>query len=378
MAIPAGSQITLTGCLVTDYVAGKGAAGTAVNHFTALTPDADSATLDFRSPMATIKDVAEKAGVSAATVSYVLNESRRMRPETEQRVLWAARELGYQPNTSARSLALGHSSIVGLIVPDMLNPFFPDVMKSFQSEAALYGMETVAIDGNNDSHRTRYHVERLLSLQAPAIAFLTSQVDAPLKETLAKRGVAAVYFGFDSAGEKISNISVEQRQGIRQAIEHLKSLGHRKVGFVGGPADGMFAQRRKAIFLECAAAAGMETRTFDSDFTVQGGYFGCSRVLGSFDATAILAANDLMAIGALHYAYDRQIPVPGALSIIGFDDIIFAQYTQPALTTIAIPRAEIGRLAFQSLWSLMHGAPGASHEVATDLVVRQTTGPVAR
>jgi DNA-binding LacI/PurR family transcriptional regulator len=117
----------------------------------------------------------------------------------------------------------------------------------------------------------------------------------------------------------------------------------------------------------------METRVFDSDFTVQGGYFGCSRVLGGFNATAIMAANDLMAIGALHYAYDRQIPVPSALSIIGFDNIDFAQFTQPALTTVAVSQAEIGRLAFQSLWSLINESPGSDYAVKTNLVVRQTT-----
>jgi LacI family transcriptional regulator len=300
-----------------------------------------------------------------------------MRPETEQRVLQAARQLGYQVNTSARSLALGRSPILGLIVPDILNPFFPEVMKSFQSEAALYGMETVAMDGNNDPQRTRYHVERLLALQAPGIAFLTSQVDAPLKDVLTRKGIAAAYFGFGPPGPKIANISIEQRQGLQQAIEHLAALGHHRVGFVGGPADGMFAQRRKAIFVECAAAAGMETRVFDSDFTVQGGYFGCSRVLAGFDATAIVAANDLMAIGALHYAYERQIAVPGALSVTGFDDIHFAQFTQPALTTVAVPRAEIGRLAFQSLWNLMQGAGSGDYEVESHLVIRQTTGPAA-
>ena len=325
--------------------------------------------------MATIKDVAEKAGVSAATVSYVLNEARKVRPETEQRVLWAARELGYQPNTAARSLAVGHSSIIGLIVPDILNPFFPEIAKSFQTEAAVYGMETVTMDGNNDPHRTRSLVERLLGLQAPAVAFLTSQVDPPVKELIARKGIFAAYLGYGPPGPNISNIAIQQRDGLQEAVDHLAALGHHKVGFIGGPADGIFAHRRKAIFVECAATAGMEIRAFDSDFTVQGGYFACSRVLGGFDATAIVAANDLMAIGALHFAYDRQIAVPSALSVIGFDNITFAQFTQPALTTVAVPRAEIGRLAFQSLWSLMHDAPAADYEVKTGLVIRQTTGP---
>ncbi len=327
--------------------------------------------------MATLKQVADKAGVSTATVSYVLNESRKVRPETEQRVLWAARELGYYPNTTARSLAVGRSSILGLIVPDITNPFFPEITKSFQREACQYGLEALVMDGNSDPQRTRGLVERLIGLQAPGIAFLTTQVDANLKEFLAKREVYAVYLGFGSQTPASSNISIEQRHGIREAVQHLSSLGHRRVGFIGGPADGVFAQRRKSIFLECAAAANIETRVFDSDFTVEGGYFGCSRVIGGFSPTAIVTANDLMAIGALHYAYDHRIPVPSALSVIGFDNITFAQFTQPALTTVAVPRADIGRIAFQSLWSLINHAPGGDCEVKTHLVIRQTTGPAA-
>lgn len=324
--------------------------------------------------MATLKEVAEKAGVSAATVSYVLNDSRKVRPETEQRVLWAARALGYLPNAAARTLAGGRASIVGLIVPDISNPFFPEITKAFQCEASLHGVETIVMDGNSDPQRTRRMVERLLSLQVPGAAFLTSQVDLPVKEFVAQKDMCAAYLGYGPSGAKIANISIEQRQGIGEAVKHLAALGHRRVGFIGGPADGLFSQRRKAAFLEAAQAAGMETRIFDSDFTVQGGYFGCSRVLSGFGATAVMAANDLMAIGALHSAYDRGIPVPAALSVIGFDDITFAQFTQPALTTVAVPRAEIGRLAFQSLRSMIEDStPGGEFEVKTNLVVRQTT-----
>lgn len=327
--------------------------------------------------MATIKEVAEKAGVSAATVSYVLNESRKVRPETEQRVLWAAKELGYLPNTAARSLAVGRSSILGLIVPDMSNPFFPEIARAFQLEAGMYGLETLVMDGHKDPQRTRNLVERLLGLQVPGIAFLTTQVDAPVKELLLKRGICASYLGFGKAEQKISYIAIEQRQGILDAVNYLASLGHRRVGFIGGPADGVFAMRRKSAFQEGAAAAGMETRFFDSDFTVPGGYFGCSRILGGFNATAIMAANDIMAIGALHYAYDRGIAVPADLSVIGFDNIEFAQFTQPALTTVAVPQAEIGRLAFQSLWGMINESPGADYAVQTNLVIRQTTAPVS-
>jgi LacI family transcriptional regulator len=202
-------------------------------------------------------------------------------------------------------------------------------------------------------------------------------VKAGVSEFLAKKGMAAVYLGFGAADGRSSNVSIAQKEGILEAVNHLVGLGHKRVGFIGGPADGIFARGRKAAFVEGARAAGLETRLVDSDFTVQGGYFSCSKLLDGFEATAVFAANDMMAIGAMHYAYDRQIPVPAALSVIGFDDIIFAQFTQPALTTVAVPRAEIGRLTFQSLWKLINDSDqsGCDYEVKTSLTIRQTTAP---
>lgn len=333
--------------------------------------------------MATMKQVAERAGVSVATVSYVINDTRKVRPETEQRVLLAARELGYAPNVAARSLVVGRSSIVGLVVPDIENPFFPEITKAFQEAAAVAGMETIVMNTNYDVQRVRNIVDRLASLQVPGAAFLTSQIDTSISDVLAAKEICAVYLDRLESSYRSSAILIDYRRGILEAVEHLRSLGHRRVGFIGGPAHGTSAQRRRAAFLEGAAAAGMETRVVDSDFTVQGGYFSCSKLLHGFDATAVMAANDLMAIGALHWAYDQRMAVPSRLSIIGFDDIRFAQFTQPALTTISVPRSEIGRIAFEALWSLIHEASGDADgrkcgttcELPSTLVLRQTTAP---
>lgn len=327
--------------------------------------------------MATIKEVATRAGVSVATVSYVLNDSRKVRPETEQRVLLAAKALGYFPNTAARSLVSGRSSIVGLIVPDIGNPFFPEITQAFQEEANLSGMETIVMNSNYDAQRTRNLIERLLCLQVPGAAFLTSQVDPVVKDALAKKNISAVYLDYGEPSQRISNIAVDYRVGMLEAVAYLAKLGHVRIGLVGGPAQGAAAKRRESSFLEGAAAAGIETRVVYSDFSVQGGYFSCAKLLNAFPATAIIAANDLMAIGALHCAYDRQIPVPASLSIIGFDDITFAQFTQPALTTVMVPRTDIGRLAFGSLRSLIADPTqdGQNYDVKTALIVRQTTAP---
>ena len=328
--------------------------------------------------MVTIKEVARKAGVSTATVSYVLNDARKVRPETQKRVLVAARRLGYTPNTAARSLAAGRSSTLGLVVPDIGNPFFPEIIRAFQESANLSGLEAVVMNTGYDAQRTRGVIERLVSLQVPGAAFFTTQVDSGIKEALAARNIAAVYMDYGQPAHGISSIAVNYRQGMLEAIAHLHDLGHRRIGLIGGPSNGAAAQRRKAAFLEGLETNGLEGRAIDSDFSVQGGYFSCSKLLASYDCTAVIAANDLMAIGALHLAYDRQIAVPARLSLIGFDDITFAQFTQPALTTVAVPRAEIGRVAFESLSALMKkpGTAGEAHEIPTHLVVRQTTAGV--
>ena len=330
--------------------------------------------------MASMKEVAERAGVSVATVSYVLNDARKVRPQTEQRVLLAAKELGYARNMAARSLVVGRSTIVGLVVPDIENPFFPEITKTFQEAAGLAGMEAMVMNTNYDAQRVRNIVDRLVSLQVPGAAFLTSQIEPTVRDALSARNISAVYLDLLEPGPRSAGLAIDYRRGILEAVDHLRALGHRRVGFIGGPSHGISAQRRKAAFLDGAAAAGMETRVADSDFTVQGGYFTCGKLLTGFDATAVMAANDLMAIGALHYAYDHQVAVPARLSIVGFDDIKFAQFTQPALTTVAVPRADIGRIAFELLWSLIGSAEsgkGPAHEVGTALVVRQTTAPPA-
>ena len=328
--------------------------------------------------MVTIKEVAEKAGVSTATVSYVLNDIRKVRPETQKRVLAAARRLGYAPNSAARSLAAGRSSTLGLVVPDIGNPFFPEIIRAFQESANLSGLEAVVMNTDYDAQRTRNVIERLASLQVPGAAFFTTQVDSGVKSALAARNIAAVYMDYGQPARGISSIAVNYRQGMLEAIAHLRGLGHRRIGLIGGPTHGAAAQRRKAAFHEGLEANSLEGRTIDSDFSVQGGYFSCSKLLASYSCTAVIAANDLMAIGAMHLAYDRQIAVPARLSIIGFDDITFAQFTQPALTTVAVPRTEIGRVAFNSLSALMKksGTAGELYEIPTHLVVRQTTAGV--
>lgn len=322
-----------------------------------------------------IKDVAEKAGVSTATVSHVLNGTRATRRETRQRVQAAIQELGYSQNQAARNLAMGRSPLLGLIISDIRNPFFPEVTAAFQDQALMHNHDAMVLNTNYDAPRTLNALTRLVSLQVPAVAILTSQIDPGVMDMLKDREIAAVYLDLGRVDKYISNILLDYEHGIAEALEYLTKLGHQHIGYIGGPPHLHSAQRRKKAFLDSAAQWGIDPhRTIDADFTVKGGYYACSKLLSGARPTAIVAANDLTAIGVLHRAYDGGLRVPDDLSVVGFDDILIAEYTQPALTTVAVPRTEIGKAAFQALWAMMNNPTGMGLEVrlGTRLVTRQS------
>jgi LacI family transcriptional regulator len=324
-----------------------------------------------------IKDVAAKAAVSIATVSHVLNGTRATRPPTRERVLAAIRDLGYSQNQAARNLVRGTSSLLGLIVSDVRNPFFPEITAAFQDQALAHEMDAIMLNTNYDAQRTLHSVRRLLGLQVPGVAIFTSQIEPSVVDILANRRVAAVYLDLGKVSDAVSNIVLDYENGIAQAIEHLAGLGHTRIGYIGGPPKLMSIQRRKQAFIDNALRLGLDpSRMIDADFSVQGGYFACSRLLKSNPPTAIVAGNDLTAIGVLHRAYDGGLQVPQDLSVVGFDDILFAEYTQPALTTIAVPRSEIGKTAFEALWAMLSDPElkGREYRLGTRLIVRQSTG----
>lgn len=325
---------------------------------------------------ASIKDVASRAGVSIATVSHVLNGTRSTRPHTRDRVLEAIQDLGYSQNLAARNLARGRSSLLGLIISDIRNPFFPEITSAFQDEALRQEMDAVVLNTNYDPERTLNAVKRLVGLQVPGVAILTSQIEPAAAEMLPRAGVASVFLDLGRVDQNISDIALNYEQGIGAALRHLVELGHRQIGYIGGPVELPSVARRKRAFMDSAAQLGIEPcRVIDSDFTVKGGYSACSALLQGQRPTAIVTGNDLTAIGVMHSAWDAGLRVPEHLSVVGFDDIVFSEYTQPALTTVAVPRKEIGRLAFQALWEMINDPAhtGREYRVETHLVRRHST-----
>jgi len=293
-------------------------------------------------------------------------------------VLAAVQDLGYSQNQAARDLATGRSTFFGLLISDIRNPFFPEVTAAFQEQALLHNMDALVLNTNYDAHRTLNSVSRLVGLQVTGVAILTSQIDPAVMDTLAGRNIAAVYLDLGRVDRRISNILLDYEHGIAEALEYLTRLGHRRIAYIGGPPHLHSAQRRKQAFMESAAQAGIDPEhAIDADFTVKGGYFACSKLLKGTAPTAILAGNDLTAIGVLHRAYDGGLSVPEDLSVVGFDDILIAEYTQPALTTVGVPRTEIGKVAFEALWEMVTNpaAEGREYRLGTHLVTRQSAIP---
>jgi DNA-binding LacI/PurR family transcriptional regulator len=333
-----------------------------------------------------IRDVAKRAKVSIATVSRTINNPAAVDPVTAERVRRAVEELRYFPDSQARSLVSGRSRILGLIVSDITNPFFPELIKGFEDVAVHRGYEIMVSSTNYDSARMALCVRRLLERKVEGVAIMTSEMDQPLIDQLVRRKVPTVFLDVGSVHELISNIQVDYASGINQAVKHLLQLGHSRIGFISGPLGLTSARIRRTAFLECLARTGIledEQLVTEGDHTIDGGLDAMTRLLeASRPPTAVLCSNDLTAIGALRAVRRKGLSVPKDVSVIGFDDIHFAEFTEPPLTTVALSRRELAEKAIQAL--LQHIEPqepgntahGGECMVTPVLVVRQSTsGP---
>lgn len=327
--------------------------------------------------------VARKAGVSTATVSRVLNGSNKVREDTASQVRAVIQELNYRPNGSARCLRSGRSNLYGLIVSDIRNPFFPDLIEQFESLATQHGIDVTIANTGYSEQRLLHGIERLLDRGIDGMAILTSEVSDDAMQRLRTADVPVVFLNQPSASADFCNVVVDYHQGFVEAIEHLCMLGHSNIGFVAGPPNLSSAARRRKAFFSAMESCRLQLRDewiFEGDHRLTGGRFAAERLFAMrCPPTALICSNDLTAMGVLETASRLKRNVPGEISLIGFDDLFFCELVHPALTTLHLSRREIATRAFYGLQTRRHAEgqqpPGVIYPY---LVPRASTAPLAK
>jgi LacI family transcriptional regulator len=327
-----------------------------------------------------IRTVAALAKVSIATVSRTINGSPAVSDRLMKRVWQAIEQLNYFPNTHARSLVSGRSRILGIIVENITNPFFPELIQNFEEVAVAHGYEILVSSSNSDPAILTNCVRRMLERKVEGVAVMTFGEEEPVLDQLTHRDIPMVLAEFKLDDPKTSTILLDYTTGVRAAVSHLMGLGHRKIGFLAGPHKLHSAITRENDFRTAMREAGLEVDSawvIECDHTLRGGVAGFER-LRALDSqpTAVLCSNDMTAIGVLRAAYMSGLHVPQDLSVIGLDDIDFAEFTLPPLTTIRLSRADLARAAFDAIQAQTDGNLKIQREflVSTSLVVRGSTG----
>jgi DNA-binding LacI/PurR family transcriptional regulator len=326
-----------------------------------------------------LADIAREAGVSTATVSRVINNLSYVSDANRERVLAVVRRRAYYPNAHARSLASGRSGLIGLVISDIANPFFPELVKGMETAAFEQGYELLLANSNYDAQRMTSYVRRFIERGVRGVAIMTSEFDATLAAELARRDVSVVFLDEGEPKPHVSHLAVDYLAGIDQAVAHLASLGHERIAYIGGPTRMQSAERRLGAFVTSLRRHAGRTPAWigEGDFRIEGGRLAARSML-SADAgqTAVVVANDLMALGVMQEARAAGLAIPRDLSIIGFDDIALAALTDPPLTTVSLSRQLLGRQAVDAIIAMMGHSErqGLQIPITTSLVVRQSTG----
>jgi LacI family transcriptional regulator len=331
----------------------------------------------------TIRDVARVAKVHPGTVSRALNEETRalVNPDTAERVLQAAESLGYRPNRIARGLKTSRSHTIGVLIPDITNPLFPPILRGVEDRLDEAGYTSLIVNTDNDPERERVYLEAMRDRQVDGFISATARLDRELAE-LAGGGMPLVLVNRSLEDGSVPAVTVDDRRGIALAVEHVAGLGHRRIGHVAGPQNLSTGHRRCLGFVEAMGEAGLdapeELISFGEAFTEEAGARACAALLDSAPSvTAIVAGNDLMAIGCYDVIEERGLRCPEDVSIVGFNDMPFLDKLRPPLTSVRIPQREIGKVAADLLLEqLSEGVPEASEILLEPaLIVRGSTGP---
>jgi LacI family transcriptional regulator len=330
----------------------------------------------------TLRDVAEAAGVHPATASRALNPATRglVNADTARRVIKVAESLGYRPNPIARGLKTAKSGTIGLVIPDITNPLFPPIVRGIEEVLDTAGFSGLVVNTDNDPARERTQVESLRSRQVEGLIIATALLDHPLLQQLNREGVRMVMVNRRPDGLDVSSITPDDATGIRLAVEHLASLGHRRIAHLAGPDSTSTGVIRARSFRGAVRDLGLDddpslVRTCPL-WTEECGADALRDLLDSgADFTAIVAGNDLIALGCYDVFSERGITCPDDLSVVGFNGMPFLDKLRPPLTTLAIPHHQIGVEAARLLLDAIAepDRPSRSVLLPLSLVVRGST-----
>ncbi len=331
--------------------------------------------------MSTIRDVANLAKVSIATVSRVLNNTDPVSPELEKRVLEAVKKLSYQPNKVARSLRRSESLTVGVLIPDSRNPFFAELAKGVEDMCSNEGYTVVLCNTDEQPDKAIYHLNTLYQQRVAGLIVVSPGQIIPQLQKLLDRGYPIVIADRPLPALETDTVVADHYGGASQAIQHLVDLGHRRIGLIVSNRYLETIKLRWAGVEDTLRAAGIpveERFIYDrGDFLPQSGYAGAEILLHQNPPpTAIFTFNDLMAYGVLHYAQTHSWEIPSRLSVIGFDDILISSYTVPSLSTIAQPKYELGQKAAEILLRRIQKSENPIKNIVlpTKLMARVSTG----
>jgi DNA-binding LacI/PurR family transcriptional regulator len=329
----------------------------------------------------TIREVASAAGVSTATVSNVLNNTGKVGPATRRNVLATVRKLGYVPDVHARRLASNNRRPLGIIVSDLENPFFPEVIKSFETRARELGYDAILSDTNYDPQRTREAAERMMEHKVRGVAIMTSEISMRLVHELARRKIAVTFLDLAPVRGYMSNLRIDYESGIEQVVSFLHAHGHRHIAFVAGREALKSNRARREAYERCMRDLGLTVGPIlIGDLRFEGG-LQAGRAIAAMKPrpTAAVAVNDLTAIGVVKGLLECGCRVPEDVSVTGFDKTRLAEYSNPSLTTVDIHRDLLGRMAADALHELTNSenARGKEYRIGAELVIGGSTGPIS-
>ena len=323
-----------------------------------------------------MREIARKLGVSISTVSRALSKPEMVRPELRDLILKTAKEMDYKPNRIARAMVRGQSDLVGLLVPDITNPFFPAIVRGVEDEVLRHGLNLIVCNSDGHVEKEKQYLHSLHDLAVVGVIVASaSRHDAYVAQLATD--VPVVVMDRKIAAPLVTEVNVDNYNGSRAVVDHLADLGHQKLLYLAGPLLVSTAEERLHGFRDQCHARHLAYNIVRAGFGIDDGYDAMQKAESTIgDVTGVVCANDMCAFGALARLADIGVSVPSRLSVTGFDDISFARIFSPSLTTVRQPTYEMGRRAVRAIFDMRAGH--TTHQpiiLSAELVVRGSTAP---